>query len=58
MIAFGQIAARIVADLKEDDACERCGDTVDAVNVESWETTGQILCEDCAEVAFEEAANG
>lgn len=38
----------------EETPCERCGDAVDDVNVESWETTGQFLCEGCAAEAFEE----
>lgn len=57
MTPFGTLAAKIVADLQADDACERCGDEVEAVNVESWEITGQILCEGCAAEAFEEEAD-
>jgi uncharacterized protein YuzB (UPF0349 family) len=34
--------------------CADCGETLDDVNVEAWETTGRFLCELCAEAAFAE----
>lgn len=36
-----------------EDKCEQCGDDIDDINVESWETTGKLLCAGCAEEAFE-----
>lgn len=43
------------ADFEPDDyvpdaLCERCGEEMDMtdVDVESWETTGKLLCPECA----------
>jgi hypothetical protein len=33
-----------------------CADTVEDVNVEAFELTGKLLCESCAEEAFEKLA--
>lgn len=33
-----------------------CKSEVEAINVESWELTGKILCEDCVEEEFERQA--
>lgn len=46
------------ADFEPDDpdaVCEECGEFMDAmdVNVEAFELTGQILCDGCAQEAFE-----
>ena len=41
---------------KNQHECERCDAFILDVNVEAWETTGEFLCEDCAEAAFAEAA--
>lgn len=32
--------------------CERCRAEIETVNVEAFELTGQVLCEDCADEAF------
>lgn len=45
------------ADFDDDDydaVCESCGGGIDAldVNVESFELTGKVLCEDCADTAL------
>lgn len=36
--------------------CEDCGEEDFIPNVEAWETLDQILCDDCAPAALEEAA--
>ncbi len=36
--------------------CERCGDDIEELNVESWEVTGAFLCAGCTEEAFESHA--
>lgn len=36
--------------------CERCGDDIDELNVESWEETGSFLCAGCSEETFESMA--
>lgn len=40
------------------DICEGhgCGDEVESVNIEAFELTGKILCESCAQEAFEREA--
>ena len=38
------------------DLCERCREQIDDLNVEVWEETGEILCEECGEAALEEKA--
>ena len=45
-------------DEPPDAFCEDCGDPMDAseINVEAFEMTGHVLCEDCAQEAFEKAA--
>ena len=41
-----------------DGACESCGEfmSADELNVEAFELTGQVLCQDCAGAAMEKAA--
>ena len=55
MKPVGPIMANIVANLMQD-RCERCGEDIEEMNLESWETTGLLLCAGCAYEAFEEAA--
>lgn len=38
-----------------EGSCQRCRAEVESVNVEAFELTGQILCEDCADEVFLEA---
>lgn len=45
------------ADLDDepDGACEACGEgmSIDELNVEAFEISGQVLCPDCAATLFE-----
>jgi formylmethanofuran dehydrogenase subunit E len=34
--------------------CETCGEVEFSPNVEAFEETGQIMCDECAEALFEE----
>ncbi len=34
--------------------CERCNEEIGAPNIEAFEITGLLLCEDCAEWAFQQ----
>jgi hypothetical protein len=45
----GALAAAI-----ECSGCERCGDDDISPNVEAFELSGEIVCDDCAEEIFEE----
>lgn len=38
--------------------CQDCGETLDDVNVETWEVFGRFLCQLCGEAAFEECLLG
>ncbi len=40
----------------EEDLCERCGESVEAINVEAFELSGQVVCEDCADEVFAKSA--
>lgn len=36
--------------------CERCDAGVASPNIEAWELTEMLLCNECAEAAFEQMA--
>jgi formylmethanofuran dehydrogenase subunit E len=36
--------------------CEQCGEGVASPNIEAWELTGDMLCDECAESAFADIA--
>ena len=36
--------------------CEQCGEGVASPNIEAWELTEGLLCDECAESAFEQMA--
>ena len=41
------------AEMLEESFCEICEQSIDEVNVETFEITGQLLCEDCSADALE-----
>jgi hypothetical protein len=38
--------------MEDEGLCERCGEPVEAINVEAFEVSGQVVCEDCADEVF------
>lgn len=36
--------------------CEQCGEGIVSPNIEAWELTESLLCDECAEAAFEQMA--
>jgi hypothetical protein len=41
--------------MNDDSAlCEFCGDEIADANVEAFELTGQLLCDECADGVFED----
>ena len=36
------------------DFCSRCEESDFSPNVEAWEISGELVCDDCAEEVFEE----
>lgn len=39
---------------RSDSACEECGEEIVSANIEAWELTGALLCDECASAAFEQ----
>jgi ribosome-binding protein aMBF1 (putative translation factor) len=37
-----------------DCLCEICGEECDTANIETYEISGKIVCDDCADEIFEE----
>lgn len=37
--------------------CERCGEADITVNIEAFEISGEIVCDECADQIFEENQN-
>ncbi len=42
--------------MADDAHCQRCKESIDEANVEAFELTGELLCDECAEIAFEDYA--
>jgi hypothetical protein len=36
------------------DVCQRCGEECEGANVEAFELSGELVCDDCAEAIFED----
>lgn len=34
--------------------CGRCGEAIEEANVEAFELSGELVCDDCAEAIFED----
>ena len=38
------------------ETCEDCGEEMKQVNLEAWELSGRVVCDDCADEIFESIA--
>jgi hypothetical protein len=46
--------AGLMTDEDNETYCPVCGEPCDHANVEAFELTGEAMCDDCAEQAFED----
>ena len=49
------MAETIQPDMGE---CESCHEELCSPNIEAWELTGALVCDECAEAAFEAISEG
>lgn len=48
----------MAAQIFPDSECEHCGSDLISPNIEAWELTGALICDECAEAAFEAISEG